>query len=103
MNWPRRGIGVIGCGRVGLARTVVLMAEAINDKNATIELKITGMTCDHCKRAVEKALATVPNVQTVSVDGPNGHATIRGVPNVEALFDAVRSEGYDVELLAQTS
>lgn len=73
------------------------------DTNGAIELEIIGMTCDHCKRAVENALIAVPRVTSVVVDGPNGRATVIGGSNVEALVEAIRSEGYDAQSLARPS
>lgn len=31
-------------------------------------IKVTGMSCNHCKEAVEKALAALPGVEKASVD-----------------------------------
>ena len=43
-------------------------------KNTT--LSITGMTCDHCKAAVERALKKVPGVTSVTVDRMANRAEI---------------------------
>ncbi len=34
----------------------------------TQTLKVTGMSCGHCKAAVEKAVGAVPGVKTVEAD-----------------------------------
>lgn len=57
------------------------------------ELKIEGMTCGHCKKAVEEALRGVEGVEEVHVDLERGHARVRGGER-KALIDAVGYEGY---------
>ncbi|MDR2878024.1 MAG: cation transporter [Chromatiales bacterium] len=60
-----------------------------------IELKIEGMTCNHCAAAVSKALAAVPGVsQVVEVDAKRGSAKVEGTANAQALIAAVEDEGY---------
>ncbi len=59
------------------------------------ELKIEGMTCGHCKKAVEQALAAVPGVeQVVEVSLEKGSARIDGTADPRALIVAVEEEGY---------
>ncbi len=58
-------------------------------------LHIDGMSCDHCVRAVRRALEAVPGVAVQSV--AVGTATVdydeREVP-LERVLDAVNDEGY---------
>jgi copper chaperone len=64
-----------------------------------IELKIEGMTCMHCVKAVTEALAAVPGVtgvREVSLEGKR--AVVEGTPVPEALVAAVKGEGYDAEV-----
>ena len=58
-------------------------------------LKIDGMTCDHCVRAVKNALQAVPGVESADVILAEGRATVmhEGVPG--ALVAAVEDEGYE--------
>ena len=59
-----------------------------------LKLKVSGMTCDHCARAVTEALAAVPTVdRVIGVSVERGEAEIEGNPPVETLVDAVRAEG----------
>ena len=64
-------------------------------------LAVSGMTCDHCARTVEKALAAVSGVikaqvsyqdKTARVEAPNGITE-------SALIAAIKSKGYGAELL----
>ena len=60
-----------------------------------IELKIDGMTCPHCVRAVNEALAAVPGVtRVVAVDLETGRATVEGDVERQALIAAVTEAGY---------
>ena len=58
-------------------------------------LRIDGMTCDHCVRAVKNALQAVPGVESADVILAEGRATVmhEGVPG--ALVAAVEDEGYE--------
>jgi copper chaperone len=66
-----------------------------------IKLKIEGMSCDHCVKAVTKALTEVPGVtRVVEVSLERGEAIIDGEAAFEQLAAAVREEGYKVGLAA---
>lgn len=58
------------------------------------QLKIEGMTCQHCQRAVEQALRQVPGVESATVDLATGTASVSGSATLEALCQAVQEEGY---------
>jgi copper chaperone len=63
-----------------------------------IRLRVSGMTCEHCERAVRKALGAVSGVtRVVEVDRERGLALVEGSPDVAALIEAVREEGYAAE------
>lgn len=60
-----------------------------------LRLDITGMSCDHCVRAVREALAGVDGAQVESVE--IGSATVTYDPartSPDAIADAVSDEGY---------
>jgi copper chaperone len=59
-----------------------------------IVLKIEGMTCNHCVRAVKGALEAVPGVSAVDVSLQNGTAEVMGAPDVTGLLNAITGEGY---------
>lgn len=68
-----------------------------------MELAITGMTCGHCKAAVEQALLDVEGVQEVSVDLENAKAQVTGDVSVQTLIDAVIEEGYEAKELESSA
>ena len=64
-----------------------------------IELNVSGMTCGHCKTAIEGALKKVTGVTGVNVDLAGGKASVTGEHvNPEALIAAVIDEGYGAHL-----
>jgi copper chaperone CopZ len=61
-----------------------------------VTLRIDGMSCAHCVRAVRDALAELPGVQVERVDV--GSATVAYDPArtpKSELLDAVRDAGYE--------
>ncbi len=64
-----------------------------------VKLKVTGMTCEHCEKAVAKALSAVAGVETVvEVDRQRELAVVEGRAEAGALLAAVREEGYEAEI-----
>lgn len=63
------------------------------------ELKISGMTCGHCQRAVTNALEAVDGVNNATVDLESGVAKVEGPADVQALVAAVEEEGYQASPL----
>lgn len=60
------------------------------------KLTIEGMTCGHCKMAVEKTLQKLQGVESVAVDLERGTASVSGEVSRELLVEAIEEEGYDV-------
>ncbi len=61
----------------------------------TIELKIEGMSCQHCVARTEKALSAVPGVGRVEVRLEPGSATVEGDGlDLVTLIQAVEEAGY---------
>ncbi len=61
-------------------------------------LEIEGMMCEHCERAVKKALESVPGVASATASYTAGKAvvTLSGEPDVEAMIAAGSEEDYEV-------
>ena len=60
-------------------------------------LKVTGMTCNHCKAHVEKALLKVSGVEQVEVILEKGEAVVNGSAIREDLIKAVEDAGYSAD------
>lgn len=62
-------------------------------------LRVSGMTCGHCESAVQRALSAVPGVtRVVRVSREDNLAVVEGSADPAALLEAVRAEGYEVEV-----
>ena len=60
-----------------------------------VELKIEGMSCEHCVARTEKALASVPGVKSVEVRRDPDSATVSGESlELDALIEAVDRIGF---------
>lgn len=64
-----------------------------------LQLKVTGMSCGGCEKAVESAVADVPGVeQVVSVSRVDEQVVVDGSPDPSAVADAIRSKGFEAEV-----
>ncbi len=64
-----------------------------------IRLRIEGMTCEHCVRAVTETLAKLPGVDRVAeVSLERGEALLSGEPETAALIAALHEEGYEARV-----
>lgn len=61
-------------------------------------LKVEGMTCNHCKQAVEGALTELEGVNSAAVDLEAANVTVRHEDNVnkDVMTSAIEDQGYDV-------
>ena len=66
-------------------------------------IKITGMSCDHCVKAVEKALKNVEGISDVSVSLANNQATAQCDTSItdNILKEIIEEEGYGVSAVSQ--
>ena len=57
---------------------------------------VTGMTCEHCRRAVTEEISAVDGVQSVSVDLASGTVTVTAARPVDRadIAAAVDEAGY---------
>ena len=69
---------------------------------STHELRVTGMTCEHCARTVEKVLSRIAGVKRSTVSYIDGTARIdvRDTVGSAALVAAVKAMGYGATLIA---
>ncbi len=66
-----------------------------------VELKITGMSCQHCVQAVKDALEGVDGAdraETVKLE--SGRALVEGRADPAVLVTAVKAAGYEAELIS---
>ena len=58
---------------------------------------VSGMSCNHCKASVERAIASVDGVDSVTVDLATGKAIVTGGHSREQVIKAVSAAGYTIE------
>ena len=63
----------------------------------TRSIAVTGMSCEHCARAVRSEIGKLPGVADVDVDVAAGtvRITASALPDDSALRDAVAEAGYE--------
>ncbi len=66
----------------------------------TLDLQITGMTCDHCASSLETALANVRGIHNATVSFPERRATVAidAGMQADAVIQAIRAKGFDAQL-----
>ena len=65
----------------------------------TLEFTVTGMTCDHCVRAITEAVNGVDGVQDAKVSLDEKKATVEGENlDAAAIIAAIEEEGYEAAL-----
>ena len=65
---------------------------------STRRIDVTGMTCDHCARAVRAEIGRLPGVTGVDVDVTAGTVRVSGdpLPGDASLREAVEEAGYEL-------
>ena len=60
---------------------------------------VSGMTCEHCVRAVTDELSGVEGVEAVDVDLASGRVTVKSAGELDdaAVTAAVEEAGYEVK------
>lgn len=62
--------------------------------HCVMTFKVEGMSCNHCKENVEKAVSAVEGVASVHVDLNSGKLEIDGKPDAETVITTVEGLGY---------
>ena len=65
----------------------------------TIDITVNGMTCNHCKMRVEKALKGLPGVRDAQVSLEKKLVKVNfdeTLVKIDALQNAITGEGYEV-------
>lgn len=63
----------------------------------THQLQVKGMSCQHCVKAVTKAVQSQDPQATVSVDLPSGQVTVQSVLPRSTVSQAISEQGYEVQ------
>ena len=74
-----------------------VVKQADDDHLAKARVTIRGMTCDHCKRTIERTLMDLEGIQTVQIDLSRGEALIAGETiDLEKIREKVDALGYEI-------
>lgn len=68
-------------------------------KMETTVLKVEGMSCEHCVKAVTNAVGVLPGVSNVSVDLKGKTVTVQYDPaktNLDKIHFEIEDQGYEV-------
>ncbi|MCJ1655527.1 copper chaperone CopZ [Staphylococcus sp. NRL 16/872] len=63
-------------------------------------IKVDGMSCDHCRNAIESALAKINGVRSAEVDLDKNEVRVDYDDNkvsMKEMKDAIEDQGYDVK------
>lgn len=64
---------------------------------ATLSYSVPGVSCAHCRRAIEDEVAQVHGVEAVNVDLDTKTVTVSGEPlDAAAITAAIDEAGYEV-------
>lgn len=61
----------------------------------TIEINVSGMSCQHCVAAVDKAVRAVPGVTDAAVDLASGSVKVTGAFDQQLVIEAIKAAGYE--------
>lgn len=64
-------------------------------KSMTTIYSVKGMSCNHCKASVEKALRAIPAVESVAVDLSTGKVSVEGDVSPQSVENAVTDAGFE--------
>lgn len=68
----------------------------MTEKESNIVITVKGMSCNHCRSSVEKAIMAVDGVQSVDVDLLSGKTVITGHVNETVVTKVVEELGFTV-------
>lgn len=75
------------------------MCQCCGGSDKELILNVDGMSCGHCKAAVEKAVSALDGVSCVKVDLAAKKVVVNFNPdkvNEEAIKESISDQGYDV-------
>lgn len=62
------------------------------------EFIVSDMTCNHCVKTITNAIHEIEPKAEVSIDLATHRVAIKQAKNPQALEDAIREEGYTVQI-----
>ncbi len=62
----------------------------------TVQLQVSGMSCQHCVKAVTQAVQALDPQASVAVDLPTGRVSVTSTATPDQIKAAIAEEGYRV-------
>jgi copper chaperone len=61
-----------------------------------VQLQVSGMSCQHCVKAVTQAVQALDPQASVTIDLPTGQVSVSSTASVDQVKTAILEEGYAV-------
>lgn len=98
-NWITSGLLVVFLANALVRRYLIKKEKPIEvtpEENLLV-VYVEGMSCNHCRANVEKAISGLEGAEQVEVDLPTGRAVVHGNVTKEAVRVAVESIGFNLK------
>ena len=98
-NWICSGVLVLLLLNALVRRYLVKQEKPVEvaPEEDVLIVHVEGMSCNHCRANVEKAISAIGGAEQVEVDLPTGRAVVHGKVTVEAVREAVESIGFNLK------
>ncbi len=74
--------------------------EELDPQQPAIRLfRVQGMRCNHCKANVERAISSLTDVESVTIELESGRVEVQGTSSTEQISTAVKALGFEIEEL----
>ena len=108
MDWVYIGVFLLLLANAFIRQALRSHHISHNHKSATDNMEenkptakvyeISGMSCNHCKMSVEKAIGKVAGVESVEVDLTGGKAFVKGEHDSSDVIAAVEEAGFEIKM-----
>ena len=98
-NWITSGILVLLLANALVRRYLIKkeVPEEVAPKEDVLVVYVEGMSCNHCRANVEKAISKLEGAEQVEVDLPTGRAVVHGKVGKEDVRAAVEGIGFNLK------
>lgn len=98
-NWITSGILVLLLANALVRRYLIKKEKPVEvaPEEGVLVVYVEGMSCNHCRANVEKAISRLEGAEQVEVDLPTGRAVVHGNVDKETVRAAVESIGFNLK------
>jgi len=101
VSWFNTACSVLLMTMIVVGLTAKYWKSYLINKHKTTTMKtyqVKGMMCNHCKANVEKGIASLPGVESVTVDLARGEAHVEGTVDDQTVINKVTELGYECQI-----